>query len=298
MSPAGSVFATYGDLIGRSSPVYERQWNRDDAILYALSVGAGSQDATAELEYTTEGVEGRHQKVLPGFASVLGKPHPDAYSLLGDVAGQTILQSAYELEWGSPMFLPTDGRIEATTTVTEIFGHVRGSFVTFESCCTAPGSRESSFVARSKVFVTGLFVDGAAKSPKRDDPTTDPDLVVTVQTCHQQALVHRLLGDRNPLHCDPVVAARSGFDRPILHGLCTFGIAARIVGRVFSPDVAEHPTRITGRLTAAVVPGDRLRLQAWKTADAGYRFSMIGPGQRAVLADGEMLRINDSELSS
>src|SRR5207253_1945589 len=111
--------------------------------------------------------------------------------------------------------------------------HRRGSFVTFESRAACEDDSNGLFVTRSKVFVRDLFVDGAPPSPPPPRTAADArataDLTVTVPTTPHQALLHRLLGDRNPLHSDPAVAARAGYPRPILHGLCTFGIAARVL---------------------------------------------------------------------
>ena len=266
------------DLVGRTTPRYERCWTSDDAIIYALSVGAGSQDPTADLEYTTEGGVGYQQAALDGFASVLGKPHPDSYSLLGDVDRGAVLQSGYELEWFAATRLPVAGRLWAATTLTELFAHRRGCFVTFESRCAYDGSDDCAFVTRSKVFVRGLVVDGAAPQPKRPErPPGDPDIVLTVQTGRQHALLHRLLGDRNPLHSDPAVAAGAGYPGPILHGLCTFGIAARALGPM---------GQMTARFTAPVFPGEELTLKAWRLSDGACAYTMHSPSRTETVLDG------------
>jgi acyl dehydratase len=276
------------DLLLRTTPRYERRWCADDAIIYALSVGAGGDDPTVELEYTTEGGTAYRQAALDGFASVLGKPHPDAYGLLlGDVDRSAVLQSGYELEWVTPTPLPVEGSLWATTMLTAVFAHRRGCFVTLESPCAYEGSDEIAFITRSKVFVRGLVVDGAAPHPKRPEPTDgEPDLVVSVQTNPQQALLHRLLGDRNPLHFDPAVAAAAGYDRPILHGLCTFGMAARILGRAIDRGGPEPVSYMTARFTAAVVPGDPLTLHAWQATEETYLYSMTSTARREQVLDG------------
>ena len=117
-------------LVGRATGAFERRWSADEAILYALSVGAGDDDPTKELEFTTEGTLEREQAVLPGFASVLGKPHPDCYSLLGDVERSAVLQSGYEVEWIGERPLPVAGQITSTTTLTELFTQRRGTLAT------------------------------------------------------------------------------------------------------------------------------------------------------------------------
>lgn len=280
------------ELIGRTTPCYERCWSADDAIIYALSVGAGSDDPTIELEYTTEGGTGYRQVALYGFASVLGKPHPDAYGLLlGDIQRSAVLQAGYELEWCAPAPLPVEGRLSATTTLTEVFAHRRGCFATLESRCAYDGSDDCAFLTRSKIFVRDLTVDGAAPRPERSEPPQgEPDLVLSVRTAPQQALLHRLLGDRNPLHSDPTVAAAAGYDRPILHGLCTFGIASRVLGRAVDGGRPESVRHTSARFTAAVSPGELLTLNAWRVSDESYAYSMMGSGHRIVLDDGHLIR--------
>jgi len=282
------------DLLLRTTPCYERRWCADDAIIYALSVGAGGDDPTVELEYTTEGGTAYRQVALDGFASVLGKPHPDAYGLLlGDVDRSAVLQSGYELEWVAPTPLPVEGSLWATTTLTEVFAHRHGCFVTLESRCAYEGSDEIAFVTRSKVFVRGLVVDGAAPHPKRPERTNaGPDVIVSVQTNPQQALLHRLLGDRNPLHFDPAVAAAAGYDRPILHGLCTFGMAARILGRALHTGPRERVPFMTARFTAGVVPGEPLTLNAWQASESTYLYSMTSTARRELVLGGLCLSLS------
>jgi len=254
-------------------------------------VGAGGEDPTAELEYTTEGTIGVAQAVLPAFASVIGKPHPDVYSLLGEAGRGTIVQSGYEVEWLTDTPLPVAGQITATTTLTELGAHRRGSFVTFESRATWGGDSDGLFMTRSKVFVRDLSVNGVPESPKAPrtapDLRAEPNLRFGVATTAQQGLLHRLLGDRNPLHSDPAVAARAGYPRPILHGLCTFGIAARVLTHAVAPNRPEQLRRMTARFTAPVLPGDRLVINVWNTAPDTWIWSMTGAADDVVIDHGE-----------
>lgn len=284
-----SRIASYEELIGRSTTGHRRDWISDEAILYALSVGAGGEDPTNELEYTTETTSKRAQVVLPTFASLIGKRHPEAYSLLGPVDHSNVLQSGYEVEWLDATPLPVAGHVTSTTTLTEVFAHRRGSFVTFDTCSAYDETNEPAFLTRSKVFVRDLFIDGAPERPPRPTrPAGEPDMRWQVQTSRQQALLHRLLGDRNPLHSDPAVAARAGYDRPILHGLCTFGIAARALGLAIAPDRAAWLRHMGARFTAVVVPGDALTVNVWRTNSDGYTYSVTA-GDRVVLDDGRFL---------
>ena len=120
-------------------------------------------------------------------------------------------------------------------------------------------------------------------------PDTAPDVAFEVPTRPEQALVYRLSGDMNPLHADPAVAARLGMERPILHGLATWGIAGRaIVSRFLSHD----PSRLKGlraRFSAPVYPGETLHFECWKRPE-GVAFQVGVPARKAiVLASGQAL---------
>jgi acyl dehydratase len=101
-------------------------------------------------------------------------------------------------------------------------------------------------------------------------PTGPADLEVTYQTRPEQALLYRLTGDRNPLHSDPVFAARGGFERPILHGMCTYGFTGRaLLHAVCGSDPARFRT-MEGRFTRPVLPGDALTVSIWVDGTTAY----------------------------
>jgi acyl dehydratase len=109
--------------------------------------------------------------------------------------------------------------------------------------------------------------------PQNVPPDRDPDHVVTYRTSPDQALVYRLNGDRNPLHSDPSFAAMGGFDRPILHGLCTYGFTGRALLHTLC---GGDPTRfghVEGRFASPVLPGDELTISMWVTSDAEAVFT-------------------------
>src|SRR6185436_10103563 len=94
-----------------------------------------------------------------------------------------------------------------------------------------------------------------------------PDVVRTVSTRPEQALLYRLCGDRNPLHSDPAFARQCGFRRPILHGLCTYGIVGRVLLNAVANGCVERFSSLACRFTRRVFPGDALEIAAWQSAD-------------------------------
>jgi acyl dehydratase len=122
--------------------------------------------------------------------------------------------------------------------------------------------------------------------PRNVPPSAEPDEVVTLATRPEQALVYRLSGDRNPLHSDPSFAALAGFDRPILHGLCTYGFTGRaLLHRCCGSD----PSRLRsmeGRFSAPVFPGEELRVELWRTGEGAATFRTLGGDGRVVIDAG------------
>jgi acyl dehydratase len=112
-----------------------------------------------------------------------------------------------------------------------------------------------------------------------------PDHRVTYQTSPDQALIYRLTGDRNPLHSDPSFAAMGGFDRPILHGLCSYGFTGRALLHTLCGSEASHFHHIEGRFASPVLPGDALTVAMWETGDGAALFT-TSVGDRAVIDQG------------
>ena len=104
----------------------------------------------------------------------------------------------------------------------------------------------------------------ARRVPRRRNRASEPDLTVAVATRPEQALLYRLNGDPNPLHLDPAVAQKAGFERPILHGLCTFGIACHAILRAFATDDPGSLRSMSARFSAPVFPGETVEVQMWR----------------------------------
>jgi acyl dehydratase len=148
------------------------------------------------------------------------------------------------------------------------------------------------FSAVSSAFLLGEGGFGGSRGPssRTSVPDRSPDRRLEFGTASNQALIYRLSGDRNPLHSDPVFAARGGLKQPILHGLCTFGITCRLLIGAFADGDAHRVTAMSGRFTAPVVPGDVLVVDAWHDGDhVAFRTSTAAG---TVVIDGGRLSLS------
>ncbi len=271
------------DVVGSVAGPVPVSWTDSDTLLYALAVGAGQRDPLAELQLTTENTEGHRQMVLPTFA--LGLIHYHGPSIhIGAIDPSQRLHAEQSVTVRAA--LPAAGAGAVTTTVRGIYDKGSGALVVFESELT---DRSGDWIARSRSasFIRGAGGFGGDRGGQSMSPVPDrdADFVVTASTRRDQALLFRLCGDRNPLHADPAVARRGGFDRPILHGLCSYGIACRLlIGELAGGDVARMRT-MSGRFTRTVLPGETLTLAAWKN-DAGAVFQLRNAAGDSVIDRG------------
>ena len=250
--------------VGRSVE-FAVSYSEQDVLLYALGVGAGQADPLRELEFTTENSTGMPLQVLPTFAIVLAQTGLGRRLEFGG-AGTALVHAEQELE----MFgmLPPDGTVSVSASVKGIYDKGSSALVQVETFGCDPSGR--------KAFRTllGYFVRGAGgfgvRQPEKEkwvEPTGQPDEQLTAETRTDQALLYRLCGDRNPLHSDPAYARRAGFDRPILHGLCTLGIVARLLMHARADGEPSGFGRISARFSRPVYPGDVLTTSLWDSGD-------------------------------
>ncbi|GAB3562266.1 3-hydroxyacyl-thioester dehydratase HtdY [Amycolatopsis endophytica] len=253
------------DVIGLESEPAERSWTSADTLLYALGVGAGMDDPAGELEFTTENSAGVRQRVLPTFA-VLAAQAP-ARRDLGDFDRAMLVHAEQSFELHRP--LPPAGTVHVTTTVTGVHDKGSGALVVSEARAVEPGSGETLVTTRSSVFIRGEGGFGGSRGPSArwSQPSRPPDHRVTYRTRPEQALLYRLSGDRNPLHSDPKFAARAGFARPILHGLCTYGVTGRALLHTLAGSDPARFAGMSGRFSAPVFPGEPLTVSMWCDGD-------------------------------
>ena len=259
-------------LLGFEIPAVRQRVTKRDAVLYALSVGFGADPMDArQLDFVDAH---RALRAAPSMAVVLG--HPGFW--LGDprtgVDAVRLVHGEQWIDWHDA--LPVDGEVVGQTRVTGLIdkGAGRGALLFSEKRLTDAATGALLAVAGGTTFLRG---DGGFGGPTGSGPAPHPmpggaaDAVVELPTRPEQALYYRLNGDDNPLHSDPAVAARAGFARPILHGLCTLGVVmhALLRGRGY----AGAPRRMQLRFSAPVFPGETIRTEIW--ADGSFRARVV-----------------------
>lgn len=251
-------------VLGAEIPASVFSWVEDDVILYHLGLGAGNPPTDpGELRYAYEA----DLHVLPTYATI---PQFSTMVSLGGIEGLEVslaqlLHGEHEIVLHGS--LPTRGKTTQTARVSGVYDKGKGALVVVDIDSTPEGSDRPLFTNRASLFLRGEGGFGGDSGPAVVDPTPDrdPDQVVESPTLPQQALLYRMAsGDKNPLHADPAFAAFAGFERPILHGLCTFGIVAKAaVDHALDGD----PTRVASyraRFSGVVFPGETVVTSIWE----------------------------------
>lgn len=246
------------DAVGTKGEPTRRSWSSKDALLYAVGVGAG----TNELQYTTENTKDLPQKVLPTFAVIVG-----GGGVPMAAAGSFNPALMVHGEQGIELLgeIPPDGEIESVGEITGIYDKGSAAVLAFASESKNVETGELLLRTSMTLFCRGEGGFGGDRGPseKIEFPETDPDHAVTYKTREDQALTYRLCGDRNPLHSDPSFAAMGGFDRPILHGLCSYGFTGRALLHSLCGGDASKFKSMNARFSRPVMPGDALTISMW-----------------------------------
>ncbi len=277
-------------LVGVPSEPVDRSWDADDVLLYALGIGAGAEDPTTELEFTTENTAGVELRVLPTFAVLAAQARTGRR--LGDFDPAKLVHAEQAFELHAP--LPVDGRVQVVATVTGIADKGSGALVTTENRAVDAETGKHLITSRSGVFIRGEGGFGGEKTPSEAwaAPDREPDHVVRYRTRPDQALVYRLSGDRNPLHADPAFAARGGFSRPILHGLCTYGFTGRALLHALCGSDPDRFDAMSGRFSRPVLPGDELVVSIWRDSADGAALFRTATGDGTVVIDRGRVRFH------
>lgn len=254
-------------LLSLELPDIERHYTAKDVMLYALGVGLGHDPIDErQLAFVYE----KNLKVLPTFPVVLGfEPF-----LLRDIdAGVNFEMSVHgEEHLALRRPLATSGTIIAQHRILDVIdkGAGRGALLSMERTISDKTSGERLAIIRQTVFCRA---DGGFSSETRPSPPVHPlperapDLVCDLKTRPEMALIYRLSADVNPLHADPEVARAAGFERPILQGLGTFGVAGHAILRSVCDYEPARLRSIAGRFSAPVFPGETIRTEIWCDGD-------------------------------
>lgn len=249
------------DLVGHALEEIEWTWTDRDAMLYALSVGARLPEDLPFL-YESFGPRVAAPYALAGTTLALF-PLVDALGIdLKDLLH--VAQSVELRRVPAPA-----GRAVVRRRVVGVWDKERAAIVDVEDEVVNGASGDVLAVARSSWWVAGAGGFGGERGVRAAGPappTHRPaDLRVTIPTSPEQAALHRLVGDRNPVHIDPEMARAAGRPRPFLHGLCTLGAVGHALDRVAGRH--RRLAGLSGRFSHPVFPGDTLFVEAWEDGD-------------------------------
>lgn len=262
-------------------------------MLYAIGVGAGTIDHTGfELEYTTENSLGFNLSVLPTFAAIIGQT-AIKLSVLGEIDSSKLVHGEQTITVNGA--IPVRGSLDVSTTVAGVYDKGSGALIVLESRGIDVESGSNLLTTRMGLFLRGAGGFGGPRGPDQNGREglafleREPDHLVRYSTRADQALLYRLSGDRNPLHSDPAFAKMAGFDRPILHGLCTYGFAGRALLHTVCNSDASMFGSMTARFSRPTYPGDELTTQIWEMTDrpvGSYHFRVVTQRDEVVIDGG------------
>ncbi|MFF3325871.1 MaoC/PaaZ C-terminal domain-containing protein [Streptomyces sp. NPDC002889] len=239
----------------------EIAWDHKDIQLYHLGLGAGTPATDLdELRYTLES----RLHVLPSFATVAGAGMAFAGGLAApglDINLASVLHGGQRIELHRP--IPVKGTAVSTSRVAAVYDKGKAAVIVVR---TAAADEDGPlWTSDAEIFARGEGGFGGERGPsvRAELPDRAPDRTVERAVREDQALLYRLSGDWNPLHADPEFAKLAGFDRPILHGLCTYGMTLKtVVDTLLGGDVARVRAYST-RFAGVVFPGETLRIRTW-----------------------------------
>ena len=282
----------YDRLLAREFPVEEHRYTRKETLLYALGVGLGADPMdTGQLRFVYE----KDLRALPTMAAVLASPGFWAREPDTGIDWVRVLHGEQEMDFHKP--LPAEGTVRAQTRITGIVdkGASKGALIYTQREGVDADSGERLFSVVQTTFARGDGGFGGPAGPVRQShpvPETAPQACCDLPTLPQAALIYRLSGDYNPLHADPDVAAQAGFRQPILHGLCTLGVAGHALLKTCCDYDPERLKSLRVRFTAPVYPGETLRTEIWRDG------ALISFRARALERDVVVLSNGRAEVAS
>ncbi len=270
------------DLLSRQETDRPVRWDDQQLMLYALAVGMGRDPLDRrELPFV---YEGGGLKVLPSFASVLARTR-----LLDDCGWDyaRVLHGAERIVWHRPLLDSGELRLASRVSRLRDLGEGRGAHIALTIEATTARGERPLFTVERTLIARG---DGGFGGPRERwavppaMPARAADLSCTLRTRRDQALLYRLCGDRNPLHADPALARRLGLPAPILHGLCTWGVACRAILRTICEYDPTLLRSFEGRFSAPALPGDTLTTLMWQQANL-IHFRVLAEERNTIVLD-------------
>ncbi|MES5486068.1 MaoC/PaaZ C-terminal domain-containing protein [Bradyrhizobium sp. INPA03-11B] len=259
----------YPAILNLRTAAARYSWSDREVMLYALGIGMGSDPLNEkELQFVNEAFAGpKRLKVVPTFASVcVSGARPGAM----DLNRVMLVDGERDITFHEPMSIAASVTADARVLGVYDKGKEKGAIIQDE-VVVRDGDGHKIVTIVSSTFARG---DGGFGGPPKGmpgphlGPNRAPDRSIDIATRPDQALIYRLSGDRNPLHSDPEFARRAGFPRPILHGMCTYGVTCRAVLQTYADydPSAFHRHRV--RFSAPVFPGEVVTVNLWKDGDS------------------------------
>jgi acyl dehydratase len=264
-----------------------QSYARRDTILYALGVGVGAADPfdAGELKYVYE----KQLVTLPTQAVVLAAGAMKLSEPEFGINYRMLLHAEQSLTLHKP--LPVEGTVIGESSVDEIYdkGAAKGAILCMTRKLYEAASGDLLVTMGSVLFLRGDGgfggKSGGPPKPRAVPADHPPDLTAPLPPTVNQALIYRLSGDYNPLHIDPEVARSAGFDRPILHGLCAYGMVGRALIKVLCGDDPTRLRQFDVRFTSPVYPGEPLHVDIWRHGDGDASFRLVASERNVIVED-------------
>ncbi len=281
----------YETVMNWSFEDIRQTYSERDVILYALGLGYGQDPLDADqLQFLLED----RLVAVPTMAVVLGGP---GRWMANPRTGITWIKSLHG-EQGLKIFrpMPTEGTVIGRNRVVNIIdkGEGRGALLMLERDIVDEATGEIIATRTSTSFLRG---DGGCGAPPQEQPTPHPaptrapDARYEMATRPEAALIYRLSGDWNPIHADPAKAKSAGFDRPILHGLCTYGMIGRALIATACGGKPERLRELNGRFSAPIFPGETIRVDVWDEGGGQFAFEATIPDRETTIFKNGLARV-------
>ena len=273
----------YDEIMSMTSENVEISYSDKDSILYSLGVGLGNDPMNmAELKYVYE----NSQVALPSMATNFQYHSP--LLLKANINFILVVHGEQKLSFSNP--LPVSGDFISNAKVIGCYdkGAGKGAIIDVETTINLKKDNTEICKLVSTTFARGDGGFGGPESPKSEifRPEGDPDFVHEIKTKPNQALIFRLSGDYNPLHSDPNFAKTAGFEKPILHGMCTYGIACRSLVETVCEGDAKRLKKFDCRFSSPVYPGETIVTEMWKNGSKVYYQSKVKERDKIVIKNG------------